>query len=128
MRRFVTALAVLVAVAALAAPAFAKGHVPKGLSANVVLTSTGATCSGTLTLGWNSKSSQATELDYSADPALGGVPTPYGGLASYPFGASKVSAVVPITLPSGQSTRYQVAAKNGGTTITTTTSNTVSCP
>lgn len=128
MRRFVTALAVLVAVAALAAPAFAKGHVPKGLSAHVTLTSTGATCSGTLTLGWNSKSSQATELDYTADPSLGGVPTPYEGLASYPFGASKVSAQVPITLPSGQSTAYQVAAKNGGTTITTTTSNIVSCP
>ena len=128
MRRFVTALAVPVAVAALAAPAFAKGHIPKGLSAQVALTTTGATCSGTLTIGWNSKSAQATELDYAADPSLGGNPTPYVGLASYPFGASKVSAQVPFTLPSGQSTAYQVAAKNGGTTITTATSNTVSCP
>jgi hypothetical protein len=128
MRRFVTALAVSAAVAALAAPAFAKGHIPKGLSAHVVLTATGATCSGTLTIGWNSKSSQATELDYAADPSLGGIPTPYGGLASYPYGASKVSAQVPFTLPSGQSTAYQIAAKNGGTTITTATSNTVSCP
>jgi len=128
MRRLLTALAVSGAVAAFAAPAFAKGHIPKGLSAQVVLTATGTTCSGTLTIGWNSKSAQATELDYAADPSLGGVPTPYGGLASYPFGASKVSAQVPFTLPSGQSTAYQIAAKNGGTTITTTTSNTVSCP
>jgi hypothetical protein len=128
MRRFLTALAVCGAVAALAAPAFAKGHIPKGLSAKIVLTTTGATCAGTLTIGWNSKSSQATELDYAADPSFGGIPTPYGGLASYPYGASKVSAQVPITLPSGQSTAYQVAAKNGGTTITTATSNTVSCP
>jgi hypothetical protein len=128
MRRLGTALAVGVAVAALAAPAFAKGHIRKGLSAQVVLTATGATCSGTLTIGWNSKSSQATELDYTADPSLGGNPTPSGGLVSYPYGASKVSAQVPITLPSGQSTAYQVAAKNGGTTITTASSNTVSCP
>lgn len=128
MRRVLTALAVSVAVAASAAPAIAKGHIPKGLSGQAVLTATGATCSGTLTLGWNSKYSPATELDYAADPSLGGVPTPYGGLASYPSGATKVSAQVPFTLASGQSTAYQITAKNGGTTITTTTSNTVSCP
>lgn len=128
MRRLVTGLAVCGLVGALAAPAFAKGHVPKGLSADVVLTATGATCSGTLTIGWNSKSSQVTELDYAADPSLGGTPTPYADLASYPYGASKVSTQVPFTLPSGQSTAYQVAAKNGGTTITTVTSNTVRCP
>lgn len=128
MRRVLTALAVSVAVAASAAPAIAKGHIPKGLSGQAVLTATGATCSGTLTLGWNSKYSPATELDYAADPSLGGVPTPYGGLVSYPSGATKVSAQVPFTLASGQSTAYQITAKNGGTTITTTTSNTVSCP
>lgn len=128
MRRVLTALAVSVAVAASAAPAIAKGHIPKGLSGQAVLTATGATCSGTLTLGWNSKYSPATELDYAADPSLGGVPTPYGGLVSYPSGATKVSAQVPFTLASGQSTAYQITAKNGGTTITTTASNTVSCP
>ena len=128
MRRLLQALAVSVAVAASAAPAFAKGHIPKGLSAKVILTATGATCSGTLTIGWNSKYSPATELDYAADPSLGGIPTPYGGLVSTPYGVTKVSAQVPFTLPSGQSTAYQVTAKNGGTTITTTTSNTVSCP
>ena len=128
MRLLLTALAVSVAVAASTAPAFAKGHVPKGLSGQAVLSTTGATCSGTLTIGWNSKYSQATELDYAADPSLGGIPTPYGGLVSTPYGASKVSAQVPFTLPSGQSTAYQITAKNGGTTITTATSNTVSCP
>jgi transcription elongation factor len=98
------------------------------LSARAVLTATGATCSGTLTIGWNSKSSPATELDYAADPSLGGIPTPYGGVFSTASGATKVSTQVPFTLPSGQSTAYQVTAKNGGTTITSTTSNTVSCP
>jgi hypothetical protein len=101
---------------------------PKGLSAQVVLTSTGATCSGTLTIDWNSKHSQATELDYAADPSLGGTPTPSVGLVSTPSGANKVSAQVPFTLPSGQSTAFQITAKNGGTTITNATSNTVSCP
>jgi|SRR5215469_2499345 len=128
MRRLLTALAVSVAVAVSAAPAFAKGHIPKGLSGHVVLTATGAVCSGTLTIDWNSKSSQATELDYAAVPSLGGVPTPAVGLVSTPFGAAKISAQVPFTLPSGQSTAFQVTAKNGGTTITTATSNTVSCP
>jgi hypothetical protein len=128
MRRLLTALAVSVAVAAAAAPAFAKGHIPKGLSGRVVLTSTGAVCSGTLTIGWNSKYDPATELDYAADPSLGGIPTPSVGLLSTPSGVFKVSAQVPFTLPSGQSTAYQITAKNGGTTITTTTSNTVSCP
>src|SRR5262249_20337458 len=127
MRHLLTVLAVSVAVAVTTAPAFAKGHIPQGLSGPAVITATGATCSGTLTVGWNSKSAAATELDYAADPSLG-VPTPYGGLVSYPSGATKVSAQVPFTLPSGQSTAYQVTAKNGGTTITTTTSNTVSCP
>ena len=128
MRRLLTALAVSAAVAASTAPAFAKGHVPKGLSGEVVLTATGVTCSGTLTIGWNSKYFPATELDYAADPSLEGIPAPYADLVSYPFGATKVSAQVPFTLPSGQSTAYQITAKNGGTTITTATSNTVSCP
>lgn len=127
MRRLLTALVVSVAVAASAAPALAKGHIPKGLSAKVVLTTTGATCSGTLTIGWNTKNVPVTELDYAADPSLGGTPTPYQDLVSA-SGVTKVSAQVPFTLPSGQSTAYQVTAKNGGTTITTTTSNTVSCP
>jgi len=126
MRRLVTALAVSVAVAASAAPAFAKGPSPK-LSGQVVLSSTGATCSGTLTINWNSKF-QATELDYAADPSLGGTPTPSVGLVSTPFGANRVKTQVPFTLPSGQSTAFQITAKNGGTTITTATSNTVSCP
>jgi hypothetical protein len=127
-RRLLTALVVSGAVAASAAPAFAHGHIPKGLSAQAVLTVTGVTCSGTLTIGWNAKYTPATELDYAADPSLGGTPTPYADLFSTPYGATKVSTQVPFTLPSGQSTAYQITAKNGGTTITTTTSNTVSCP
>ena len=127
MRPCLVAAAVIVAAVS-ASPALAKGPAPKGLSANVSLTSSnGTTCQMTLTISYNvtKQSAPVNEFDWAPNA---GLPNPYGGFQTYGSLQTKVTTTISFSLSNGDSVQYLVTAKYFTSTIgAPVNSNLVSC-
>ena len=116
--------AALAASVLTAAPALAKGPLPTGFHATVVMTATGAECSGTLTVTYNVKGLPINRLVISTSA---GTPTPSGVISDF-HQTSKKQLTMDFTFALGTSAAYQAQAFGSGFTVQPTISNTLVCP
>jgi len=126
MRRCLTALGVVVAVVVvfLATPVSAVPP-PGGLTASMTITSTGTTCTGTLTASWGGPK-PISSLTWSADPSgTGNLGYDFGGVQFSPP-QHRVTETVGFTLTQGTGASDVLATGTGFRAQVIT--NTVTCP